>query len=83
MVVVKILMKLSHTASLYAAIGDTTKVIKSLKESDCQGRMNYTGSLLIITQYPGYILSVWPSEKTSRIVKWLGTNYQQHTASHF
>ena len=67
-----------HTlASLYAAIGDTAKVIQCFETIRQSGQNDYfTGSLfnnynniLAIFYQFGY------REKTGNMVKWLGTNY--------
>ena len=71
-----------HTlASLYAAIGDTTKVIQSFERIRQSGQNDYfTGSLF--NNYNN-ILAIFYQfghrEKTGRIVKWLGNNYASNT----
>lgn len=71
-----------HTlASLYAAIGDTEKVIQCFEAIRQSGQNDYfTGSLF--NNYNN-ILAIFYQfghrEKTSNIIKWLGTNYASNT----
>ncbi len=71
-----------HTvASLYAAIGDTAKVIKSFEAIKQSGQNEYfTGSLF--NNYNNILAIIYQyghRDKVGNLVKWLGTNYASNT----
>ncbi len=71
-----------HTlASLYAAIGDTAKVIKCFEAIKQSGQNDYfTGSLF--NNYNNILAIIYQyghRDKVGNLVKWLGTNYASNT----
>lgn len=77
-----------HTlASLYAALGDTDKVLQCFETIKQTGQNDYfTGSLFnagsLFNNYTlilGIFYQFGHREKTGNIVKWLGTNYASNT----